>query len=258
MDINWQHNFLISLNKFKGITRDIDLPYAQYYKGAYAYASSFNTSSTAFVTGNPPLKLFQLNAPIIAGQAFFEFTGHYFGILKDIQSNDKYVGSYLKGHIILKTLELTKYKTGTGNKITRRLFDSALLLYIDRFCSVKPSKKELVFFEQFLVLAFIWAYSLRSQYQNLGWPSALNFILRTRDKPKKNALNIYKLISEAVSPVGLFNTLSYKLTPLSYNRLAKSQTRNIDEKKNGIPQHYLYFFKQNQFLEIQWPNLFCP
>ena len=37
-------------------------------------------------------------------------------------------------------------------------------------------------FEQFVVYAFIWAYSLRAQYTNLGWLSAQNYIMGLSDK----------------------------------------------------------------------------
>ena len=48
--------------------------------------------------------------------------------------------------------------------------------------------------KQFVMYAFIWAYSLRAQYYNLGWQSAQNYIL---GNDVKNSFNIYKMISEA-------------------------------------------------------------
>lgn len=240
-----EHN----IHKFKGITHKDNFPYAQYYKGAYAYAQSFNQSSAPFVTGSRNLKLFQLNAPIIAGKAFFEFTNHYYKILKDIQDNDRYIGDFIKGNDIVKTLELKKFKEGTGNRITRQLFDSALLLYVDRFCSEKPNHIEIALFEKFVVLAFIWAYSLRAQYQNLGWSSAIHFVLGTSKQGTKNSFNIYKSISEIDSPKSLFNSLSYKLQSLPVGLVKHKIKEKPNKGGSDIPQNYLYFFDLHQYLE---------
>lgn len=71
---------------FKGISVKDNYPYAQYYKGAFSYAEDFNHSSMSFVTGIQKLRPFQLNAPIVAGKPFFEYTKYYFDILADIQN----------------------------------------------------------------------------------------------------------------------------------------------------------------------------
>ena len=58
---------------------------------------------------------------------------------------------------IVKTLDL-KYKNGIGNRITRLLFDTAILLYVDRFCPTeRPSKLDLEILDQFVIFAFIWS-----------------------------------------------------------------------------------------------------
>ena len=172
-----EHN----IDKFKGISKRDNLPYAQYYKGAYAYADMINHSAVPFVSGMPDMRPFQIVAPIIAGKPFFDFTNHYFNILEDIQNNDKYVGYFINGNQIVETLDLRKYKNGVGNRITRLLFDLAALLYVDCFCPNHPTRVDLDFFEQFVVMDFIWAYSLRAQYYNLGWLSAQNYVMGTSD-----------------------------------------------------------------------------
>lgn len=48
-----------------------------------------------FVSGTRNINAFQLDAPIIAGKPFFEYTKHYYAILKDIQDNSKYEGFYI-------------------------------------------------------------------------------------------------------------------------------------------------------------------
>lgn len=167
---NWayrlsEHN----IYKFKGITKTAHTPYAQFYKSAFSYAVLINSSAMPFVTGTRAVNAFQLNTPIIAGKPFFDYTNHYYNILKDIKDNSQYEGFYIKGNVIVKTLD-RYFNKGVGNRISRLLFDTALLLYIDRFCpATYPTKVDTDLFEQFVTLAFIWAYSLRAQYYHLGW-----------------------------------------------------------------------------------------
>jgi hypothetical protein len=241
-DLNEQN-----IHHFKGLTKKDTFPFAQYFKGAFAYADMINQSTIPFVTGTNNLKPFQLNSPIVAGKPFFEYSKHYYEILKDIQDNSKYEGYFINDNLIVKTLDLRKYKNGVGNNITRLLFDTSILLYVDRFCPAKPSKSDLKMLDQFVVLAFVWAYSLRAQYVNLGWQSAQNYIMGNDEKI--NSLNIFKTITESDSPINLFSTLSDKLSMLPND--IKATKENIDEQdESGIYQNYLYFFMLNKFIEI--------
>lgn len=237
-----EHN----MEKFKGITLHDNFPYAQFYKSAFAYSEMVNNSAMPFVSGSKNLKAFQLDTPIIAGKPFFDYAKHYFDVLKDIQDNSKYVGYFINGNEIVKTLDLPKYKNGVGNKITRLLFDTAILLYVDRFCPEKPNKLDLDLLEQFVVFAFVWSYSLRAQYTNLGWHSAQNFILEL-DGKLINSFNLYKEITESDSPLTLFSKLSEKIQPLDRTKL-KSNQDNIDLIEGENPQNFLYYFNKNKFL----------
>lgn len=252
MDGSWayrldEHN----IYKFKGITRRARTPYAQFYKSAYSYAELINSSAMPFVSGTREVNAFQLNTPIIAGKPFFDYTKHYYNILKDIRDNSKYEGFYIKGNTIVKTLD-EHFKWGVGNKITRLLFDTALLLYVDRFCpATYPTQTDTEFFEQFVVDAFIWAYSLRAQYQNLGWQSAQNYVLEL-NTTVKNSLNIYKLIEKSDTPISLLSELSDRLIPLSRNDIKHSVKNGLDEgkineEKEGIYTNYIRFFKVNTY-----------
>ncbi|MDO4800962.1 MAG: DUF262 domain-containing protein, partial [Prevotellaceae bacterium] len=248
---NWagklnEHN----IYKFKGISKDARTPYAQFYKSAFSYAEFINSSAMPFVSGTREVNAFQLNTPIIAGKPFFEYTKHYYKILKDIQDNSQYEGFYIKGDTIVKTLDKYFYK-GIGNRITRLLFDTALLLYVDRFCpATYPTKVDTELFEQFVTFAFIWAYSLRAQYYHLGWQSAQNYILERSDKV--NSLNIYKLIADSDNQISLLSLLSDKLNPLSYDDINDNvyqgiDNNTLDDSNDGVYVNYLHFFKSNQF-----------
>lgn len=242
-----------NIHMFKGITRSARTPYAQFYKSAYCYADMVNSSAMPFVSGTRNINAFQLDAPIIAGKPFFEYTKHYYAILKDIQDNSKYEGFYINDNIIVKTLD-RYFKKGVGNGIARLLFDTSVLLYVDRFCPESyPTKEDMELFEQFVVYAFVWAYSLRAQYTNLGWLSAQNFIMETNEN-LKNSFNMYKLIARQDTPATLLSVLADKLIPLSYSDLkdgkknGRINAENLDEHDgDGVYLNYLYFFEVNRF-----------
>ena len=242
-----EHNIDI----FKGVAASDTYPYAQYYKGAFAYADDFNRSSVPSVTGAHPLRPFQLDAPIIAGKPFFDYAKHYFDILADIRNNDKYEGYLLNDNEIVKTLNLRENCRRTGDRITRLLFDTAILLYADRFCPEEPSQKDSELLDQFVLFAFVWAYSLRAQYYSVRWSTAQNYILGKEGKI--NSFNLYKTISEADSPMALLSVLSDLVVPLPEKSIKDSNVpkTDIEEKvtETGIYRNYLHFFAENNFME---------
>lgn len=240
-----EHNIV----KFKGITKQHGFPYAMFYKSAFAYADYLNQSSISFVTGIQNIKPFQIDAPIIAGKPFFEYANHYFEILKDIQNNNKYEGYYINDNDIMKTLNRRKYKNGVGNKITRLLLDAAILLYVDRFCHKKPEKADSELLERFVVFAFVWAYSLRAQYVNLGWQSAQNYIIG--NDTVKNSFNIYKIIIDSDSPISLLSILSERVASLHTNDIVADRSDIGEKDEDGIYKNYLYYFKINKFMEAE-------
>jgi hypothetical protein len=240
-----------NIHKFKGITRHDNFPYAQFYKGAFSYADMVNHSAMPFVSGIRNLNSFQLDTPIVAGKPFFDYAKHYFGILEDIQDNSKYEGYIINDNAIIKTLDLRTYKNGVGNRITRLLFDTAILLYVDRFYPEHPSKTDKEDLDRFVMFAFIWAYSLRAQYYNVGWLAAQNFIMGTAQKNNvRNSFNIYKLITESDSPVALLSMLSGRINPLPDNIVVSTKKGYADKSdKEEVYQNYLYFFYKYNFWE---------
>lgn len=253
-----------NLYLFKGITAKDVYPYAQFYKSAYSYANDVNNSSLPFVAGIQKIVPFQLNTPIVAGKPFFEYTKHYFDIWLDVLDNSKYEGYFIKDNPIIKTLDLKHNKTGTGNEITRLLLDTAILLYVDRFCPPVPSQHDTLMLDQFVKLAFIWAYSMRAQYKKVGWPVAQNYIMGFADV--KNSFNIYKVINDSESPGVLLSRLQVKLSRLDFEEIKKelpsAQSAELDKTENkdpcifletieneGIRKYFLYYFHLYQFLE---------
>lgn len=239
-----------NIDMFKGVSAKDNYPYAQYYKGAFAYADGLNHSYIPFVTGERNLRPFQLNVPIIAGKAFFEYAKYYFDILKDIQNNNKYEGYFINDNEIVKTLDLQTFRSGTGNRITRLLFDTAILLYVDRFCPDVPSRTDLDYLDQFVVCAFVWAYSMRAQYSNVGWQVAQNYVMGNVSKEGVvNGFNIFKFISDSDSPNVLLSKLADVIKPLNQSKIASKKEVDYEKKADGVYQHYLHFFKVHKFWE---------
>lgn len=236
-----------NIDLFKGVTGNDNFPYAQFFKGAFAYADNINHSNLPFVTGMHKLSAYQLDTPIVAGKPFFEYAKHYFDILADIRNNDKYEGYFINDNEIIKTLNLPKYKNGVGNRICRLLLDTSILLYVDRFCPERPSKTDIDMLNQFVIFAFAWAYSLRAQYQNIGWLVAQNYIMGTSSKDVRNSFNIYKTITEADSPITLLSVLADNILPLP-NDLVVANKEDLDETdENKIHLNYLYFLRLHKF-----------
>ena len=239
-----------NIDMFKGVSARDNYPYAQYYKGAFAYADVINRSYIPFVTGERNLRPFQLNVPIIAGKAFFEYAKYYFDILKDIQNNNKYEGYFINDNEIVKTLDLRTFRNGTGNRITRLLFDTAILLYVDRFCPDVPSQTDLDYLDQFVVCAFVWAYSMRAQYYNVGWLIAQNYVMGTVSKSDVvNGFNIFKVIADSDSPNVLLSKLADKLQPLRKSKIASKKEIDYEKIEGNVYQHYLHYFKVHKFWE---------
>ena len=101
-----------------------------------------------------------------------------------------------------------------------------------------------------MVFAFVWAYSLRAQYYNVGWLSAQNYIM---GNDITNSFNIYKIITEADSPVSLLSALSDRVNPLPIGSIVAKKD-NVDDHEDGTYQNYLHYFKTNKFLEDENEN----
>jgi hypothetical protein len=161
-----------------------------------------------------------------------------------VRDNSKYEGFYIKDNEIVKTLDRF-FSSGTGNSIARLLFDTALLLYVDRFCPATfPTKEDTALFERFVIYAFIWAYSLRAQHSSLGWPSAQHYILGGSNKI--NSYNIYKAISDSDTPLSLLSSLEDYLSPIS---ISVKVGTDIHLEVDGVYRYYHHFFAKYNFIE---------
>lgn len=231
-----------NISMFKGITEKDNYPYARFFKGALAYAEMINSSATPFVLGQRKLRAFQLTSPIIAGKPFFDYASCYFELLRDIQNNDRHIGVHIRDNQIIRMLNDQKSGEGVGDRIARLLFDTALLLYIDKFCPEDQSQQDSSMLNQIIELIFLWAYSLRAQYYRLGWESAQDYILEKGSK--RNRLNIYRAIIQAYSPTELLNALRERLRPLPASMVNHQKTLKALSDTNPETSHERLIFKQ--------------
>jgi hypothetical protein len=147
---------------FKGVNlnKGFQYPYVQLYKLA-AEADPFP---------------FQLDQVIINGEYFFDMVRHYHQLIVPAGLLDK------NAQNIMDKLDAYPERTRTGDKYVRMLFDCALLYYIDRFGEQELSGA--------VKKIFIWAYSLRLNYQVLQLASVDNYVIRE--------LNMFRKIRDAV------------------------------------------------------------
>jgi len=157
---------------FKGINIESGqtYPYAQLYK-----------ISTEYLKAESGQKFpFQLDQVIINGKYFFEMIRHYHKLSGDLQAGLS--GLDQPAQKIIYALNNYGERNRTGDKYIRMLFDCALLHYIDRFGTEALSGA--------VKKIFIWAYSLRLNYQILQLATVDNYVLRET--------NLFRKIRNAV------------------------------------------------------------
>ena len=226
------------IDMFKGFAQKDNTPYAQYYKGAYSYANDYNKSSVSFVSGVDKLACFQLSSPIISGAPFFEYIDRYHTLLAQITNEEDARFFSLFSHPIINMLNNSAYCKNKYRWV-RQMFNSAVLLYTDKFISSIDDVKDNDLLDRFINLSFVWAYSLRAQYSKLMWSSVQNYIIGSAGKT--NSLNIYKAIDESASPQELCRYLSFKLEPIT-----EIEDRN-DDLAEGVS--YLEKLKKLKYIK---------
>ena len=92
---------------------------------------------------------------------------------------------------------------------------------------------------------FIWAYSLRAQYYNLGWLSAQNYVMGT--SYCINAFNLYKKIAESSSPSALLSELADCIHPLTEDRVKASKEGIEEQDQKAVYQNFLHYFIENKY-----------
>jgi len=129
---------------------------------------------------------FQIDQTIINGTNFFEMISHYKNVFDKIRALPDNLSKDAKE--IVDTINNYAGMDRTGDKYVRMIFDCALMYYLDKFGDREPSKA--------IVHIFIWAYSLRLEYQSLQLASVDNYIV--------TKMNIFKKIKDSVHKEDIF------------------------------------------------------
>ena len=98
---------------------------------------------------------FQITAPFIAGNDFFEMVDHYLRLLEDVKKEIAAHFAQIQGILDWKS-------PSSGFKYTKNLFYCALLCYYDKFHN---------FDEMAVKKLFTWAFMIRVDMENLGFDS---------------------------------------------------------------------------------------
>ncbi|MCM4171842.1 DUF262 domain-containing protein [Arenibacter sp. TNZ] len=205
---------------FKGLHLDEtkSFPYTVPLRIAHYFTDDYNHHIDRKIDNIKREFPFQLDQTIINGRRFFEFVNYYKNIIDTLYSQG-YKGLPLDDTTkkIFNCIQTYSSRHRIGDQYTRALFDCALLFYIDKFQyeNISRATEKL----------FVWAYSIRLNYQNLGFASIDNYVV--------NEINIFKEISQAITPDPIIN-LSIK---------------NIDQIKGSNIPELIHLFKEFKYHE---------
>jgi len=196
---------------FKGINiENIDnYPYTELIRIAHFYVDRYNNSYERKIDRNESNYPFQIDQTIINGRRFFEMITHYDEIFKTTINNYSPT-SFYKNELnenalkILKTINIYEGKSRTGDGYVRTLFDCALFYYIDKFGMREISRA--------IERIFIWAYSLRLNFQAVQIASIDNHVLY--------GINLFRHIKEANNPGDI---ITLPLKPIEKNNSTKTE-----------------------------------
>ena len=132
-----------NIDTFKGISREYKYNYALYHKRSVIFAEKIDKEFSDFLS-NKECNMFQLTQPVISGEHFFKYVFHYDKLLTEVKNMVK---EYHK-----ESEEIPDYRT--GDIYIKRLYECALLLFMDRF---GIENMETSYMEKL----YKWSYSLR-------------------------------------------------------------------------------------------------
>ncbi len=137
---------------FKGINlkKSPAYPYAQTLRMLESFTQHYKNSPDRLFDNQDVHFPFQLSQTMINGRHFFDMVSYYQkskdNLFKELKENEQ-------TNRIISILDNQEYKHRTGDKYVRRLFDSAVLSYWDKF--------GLIEIEKAVKVIFLWAYQIR-------------------------------------------------------------------------------------------------
>lgn len=171
------------VDTFKGINlkKSPAYPYAQTLRMLESFTQHYKNSPDRVFDNQEVHFPFQLSQTIINGRHFFDMVSYY-------QKSKEELFEYLKSHEqtkeIISVLDNQKYRHRTGDKYVRRLFDSAILCYWDKF--------GLIEIEKAIKVIFLWAYQIRLTKQSV--------FIESIDNHATLGIKLFNKIYEATHP----------------------------------------------------------
>lgn len=132
-----------NIDTFKGISREYKYNYALYHKRSVIFAEKIDKEFSDFLS-NKECNMFQLTQPVISGEHFFKYVFHYDKLLTEVKNM---IAEYHK-----ESEEIPDYRT--GDIYIKRLYECALLLFMDRF-GIENMETS------YMEMLYKWSYSLR-------------------------------------------------------------------------------------------------
>lgn len=222
------------IGMFKGIniSKTEQYPYVKNLQIAHRFVDNYNKNYERNIDSQEFIYPFQLDSIMINGRRFFEYVQHYKNIVNDFKQ--KYNVSYREMDSVAKELNTPTFKLfrlvysnekshREGEKYIKALFECLLIYYIDKFGYSE--------FDAFVEKAFVWCFSLRFQFQRLGFDSVDNYVLGN---------NMFNKIKEAILP----------LEVLKYNLKSLPTQDDIDKfcvDKNRMDNRIAEFFKDRMY-----------
>jgi len=175
-------------------------PYMESMKISHFYIDHFNNSLERDIARSKKKFPFQLDQTIINGRRFFEMIDHYYYEQKEVHDR-------LKENDIIKTLDSYPARHRTGDKYVRMMFNCALFYFLDKFLVIEGDK-----LNSAVIKIFIWAYSVRLNYQVVQLATVDNYAARE--------FNMFRLISDAHHPEEILNLY---IPPVKGNNSSKTE-----------------------------------
>lgn len=217
--------------EFKGITLESKTlpPYTRHLAITHHYIDDYNNSVHCKIAGKPTAYPFSIDQTIINGRRFFEMVAHYdalitkYNAINNDQTSDSKQIVTLFDHALNKRASkiintLDSYndyqRKRKGDKLTRNVFDNALIYYIDKFGTEELS--------QAVELLFAWAYNVRLTNYGVG--------VSTIDNHATKNTGMFMRINEAILPKNVVITSipSLKISELANNHQPNNGTNKSD------------------------------
>lgn len=174
---------------------------------------------------------FQIDQPCINGTRFFEMVLHYHRLLSEIQDSNAFRKTVIQPSKKISAAQIVEFlnsyskRNRTGDYYVRWLFNSLLLLYVDKFGWYEIDKATRKI--------FLWTYGIRLARNRVDWDYAI-------DSRVKDEL-LFKALRDAVIPDDILNCICPIYEKASPEN--KDQDNRVGKIKSSNPDLFPFYEK---------------